>query len=128
MQIGVESIVLRQDTPIEVRRELGHLLNANHEYKWTVDQQGVVDITAQSCELHRFTNFEALSKLLDNEALGQLVNLELGVHDTRWDQAWEREAAAERLIDEAAAKQEAANKANEKVTPSMFNSKPKCKL
>ena len=40
---------------------------------------GEVDVSAASCSLHRYTNFEALSKGLDNEALTQLVRLELGV-------------------------------------------------
>merc|ERR1711904_445011 len=76
---GVDSIVLREDTPIEVRREVAHLLNATNEYKWTVTAAGEMDITPASCQLHRFTNFEAMSKDLDNEALSQLVHLELGV-------------------------------------------------
>ena len=44
-------------------------------------------------------NHRALSKLLDDEALGKLVNLELGVHDTRLDGAWEREAASAGAFD-----------------------------
>ena len=41
---GIESIVLRQETPIETRREIATLLNDTHDYKWTVDMDGNVDI------------------------------------------------------------------------------------
>lgn len=90
---GVESVVLREDTPIEVRRELAYLLNATHDYKWTVTLDGEMDISPESCALHKFTNFEAISKTLDNEALTQLVRLELGVAkemDERWDAEYEK--------------------------------------
>ena len=76
---GVDSIVLREDTPIEVRREVSWLLNQTHDYKWAVDAAGTMDIDPEHCALHRYSNFEALSKTLDNESLTLLVRLELGV-------------------------------------------------
>jgi len=78
LEQGVGSIVLRIDTPIEARRRVAHLLNACHDYKWTVDHAGSMDISPESCSIARFTQFEAMSKVVDSEALTALVRLELG--------------------------------------------------
>jgi len=107
LEYGVESVVLRAETPIETRREVAHLLNATHNYKWAVDAHGVMDIGPESCQLHRFTNFEAMSKDLDNEALTQLVRYELGVAkemDDRWDAENAKKVAAEKLKERAKSK------------------------
>ncbi len=77
---GVEAIVLRQDTPIETRREIATLLNDTHDYKWTVTN-GNVDISPANCYLERFTQFEAQTKVADSEALSALVQLELGIFE-----------------------------------------------
>jgi len=74
---GVPAIVLRADIPIELRRRVASLLNSTHEYKWAVDCAGVMDISPENCTMERFTQFEALSKVLDREALGKLVRLQL---------------------------------------------------
>jgi hypothetical protein len=79
LEDGVASIVLRVDTPLEDRRRVAFLLNATHEYKWAVDASGALDISPQNCSLEHFTNFEAMSKTLDREALGNLISQELGV-------------------------------------------------
>jgi hypothetical protein len=55
-----------------------HLLNATHDYKWTVDGDGAMDISAEVCHLQRFTQFEAQAKNADSEALTALVRIELG--------------------------------------------------
>ena len=78
---GVESIVLRQETPIETRREIASLLNDTHDYKWTLDVNGKVDISPENCYLERFTQFEAQAKVADSEALSALVQLELGIFE-----------------------------------------------
>jgi hypothetical protein len=79
LEDGVASIVLRSDIPLEDRRQIAFLLNATHEYKWTVDASGAVDISPRNCTLQHFSNFEATSKTLDREALGYLISQELGV-------------------------------------------------
>jgi len=78
---GIESIVLRQETPIETRREIATLLNDTHDYKWTVDMDGNVDISPENCYLERFNQFEAQTKVADSEALSALVQLELGIFE-----------------------------------------------
>ena len=75
---GVLAIVLREDTDIEDRRRIAYLLNATHEYKWSLDKFGQVDISPEACYLERFSNFEAMTKHADSEALTELVRLELG--------------------------------------------------
>lgn len=76
---GVQAIVLRTDTPIEVRRRISALLNSTHDYKWTLDQQtGEMDIRPEACSNARFTHFEAACKVADSEALTALVRMELG--------------------------------------------------
>ena len=67
------------DTPIEARRKIAGLLNDTHDYKWTVDSTGSVDISPENCYLERFTQFEAQIKAADSEALSALVQLELGI-------------------------------------------------
>ena len=37
---GIQSIVLRADTPITDRRRLSILLNRTHDYRWDVDSNG----------------------------------------------------------------------------------------
>lgn len=76
---GVDCIVMRTNIPVDVRAELADLLNATHDYKWTTDAQGQVDIRWDNKGEQRITQFEALSKVLDSEALTALVRLELGL-------------------------------------------------
>lgn len=78
VNIGVLSIVLREDTNIEDRRRISYLLNATHEYKWAVEANGEINISPEACYLERFSNFEAMAKNADSEALTELVRLELG--------------------------------------------------
>ena len=78
LELGVQSIVLREDMDIEDRRRVAHLLNATHEYKWGVDLFGAVDIRPEVCYLEKFSNFEAMSKVADSEELTELVRMELG--------------------------------------------------
>jgi hypothetical protein len=75
---GVFAIVLREETDIDDRRRIAFLLNATHEYKWSVDAEGQIDISPAACYLERFSNFEAMSKHADSEALTELVRIELG--------------------------------------------------
>lgn len=79
LENGISSIILKIDTPIEVRRRIATLLNDTHSYKWTVDSTGTMDISPENCYLERFTQFEAQIKNADSEALSALVQLELGI-------------------------------------------------
>ena len=76
---GVESIILRTETPVNVRRRIAKLLNAAHDYKWTLNAGGEMDISISQCYYERFNQFEAQAKVSDSEALGALVQLELGI-------------------------------------------------
>lgn len=99
---GVQAIVLRQDTPIEVRREIATLLNDTHDYKWTVDPiTGEVDISPENCYNERYTQFEAQAKNADSEALSALVQLELGIfvnEDKKPDEEVLKKAITEKLV------------------------------
>ena len=79
LRVGVECIVLRSEMPVSARRRLALLLNSTHDYKWGVDSRGAVDMRGVACENARYTQFEAISKILDSEALTGLVRLELGL-------------------------------------------------
>ena len=102
LEHGVQSIVLRQETPIEVRREIAALLNDTHDYKWTVDPYtGEVDISPEHCYNERYTQFEAQAKNADSEALSALVQLELGTfinEDAVPDEAVLNKAITEKLV------------------------------
>jgi len=102
LEDGVQSIVLRQETPIEVRREIAALLNDTHDYKWTVDPcTGEVDISPEHCYNERYTQFEAQAKNADSEALSALVQLELGTfinEDAVPDEAVLNKAITEKLV------------------------------
>lgn len=78
LETGVNSIVLSAQTSMEDRRTIAILLNDTHDYKWTVDKNGQMDIRPESCYTHNFSQFEALSKSLDSEALTGLIRLQLG--------------------------------------------------
>ena len=54
------------------------LLNDVHDYCWGVDGKGNVIIEGKGCGYLKFSQFEALSKSLDSEALTALVRMELG--------------------------------------------------
>ena len=79
LSLGIESIVLRSDTPVAVRCQIALLLNQTHDYKWGVDANGVVDMRPEACENARHTLFEAQSKHLDSGWLTLQVRLELGL-------------------------------------------------
>ena len=102
LEEGVAAIVLRQETPIEVRRHVAALLNDTHDYKWTVNKwTGEVDISPEHCYNERFTQFEAQAKNADSEALSALVQLELGIfvnEDEAPDEAVLDKAIDEKLI------------------------------
>ena len=93
---GVPSIILRQETPIEIRRRIAKLLNDTHFYKWTVlEEDGSMDISPQSCYLERFNQFEAQAKVADAEALSALVQLEMGTFHQQDDEDEEKKKAAQ---------------------------------
>jgi len=77
--VGVQSIVLKSEMPVDERRRLAILLNRNHDYKWGVDADGVVDVRPEACYNARYTLWDAESKNLDSGALTTRVRLELGL-------------------------------------------------
>ena len=102
LEEGVQAIVLRQETPIEVRRHIAALLNDTHDYKWTVDPYtGEVDVSPEVCYNERYTQFEAQAKNADSEALSALVQLELGIfvnEDRQPDEDVLDKAITEKLV------------------------------
>jgi len=76
---GVQSIVLRSETPVQDRCQIALLLNKTHDYKWSVDASGAMDVRPEACENARHTLFEAQSKHLDSGWLTLQVRLELGL-------------------------------------------------
>eukprot|EP00929_Paragymnodinium_shiwhaense_P000233 TRINITY_DN100485_c0_g1_i1.p1 TRINITY_DN100485_c0_g1~~TRINITY_DN100485_c0_g1_i1.p1 ORF type:complete len:585 (-),score=170.12 TRINITY_DN100485_c0_g1_i1:579-2231(-) len=81
VEVGVESIILSHTTPLKVRSKISELLNSKREYRWTVDEDGAVEIGTLEEIDDRCTQFEALSKVLDAQELNCLVRNHLGVKD-----------------------------------------------
>lgn len=77
---GVPSIVLKTETPMEVRQLVSRLLNSKREYRWKMTRngsfQGVEEDTSQ------VSQFVAMSKVLDAVELNCLVRAELGVNES----------------------------------------------
>jgi len=80
INVGVPSIVLRTDTPMDVRETISRLLNSKREYRWIMSRRGsllkVEEDTAQ------VSQFVAMSKVLDAVELDCLVRVELGISDS----------------------------------------------
>mmetsp|Transcript_99038 Transcript_99038/g.280503 ORF Transcript_99038/g.280503 Transcript_99038/m.280503 type:complete len:418 (+) Transcript_99038:19-1272(+) len=79
---GVSSIVLKAGIPLRDRETISRLLNSKREYKWTVKQDGSVNIGDAEEDTTTCKQFEALSKVLDAVELNCLVRAELGVKDS----------------------------------------------
>lgn len=80
VEIGVESIVLKIETPRKERFQISTLLNSKREYKWKLNPDGTI------ADMHEDTTqvsqFEALSKVLDAVELNCLVRTHLNIHDS----------------------------------------------
>jgi len=76
---GVPSIVLKSDIPLQDREEIAFGLNAKFDFKWKISDCGHVDVSSASESQDRYTQFEAMSKVLDAVELDCLVRSELGV-------------------------------------------------
>jgi len=82
IESGVDAIVLKADIPLRDRETISRLLNSKREYKWTVHQDGSVDIKDAKEDFTQVKQFEAMSKVLDAVELNCLVRAELGVKDS----------------------------------------------
>mmetsp|Transcript_107 Transcript_107/g.107 ORF Transcript_107/g.107 Transcript_107/m.107 type:complete len:251 (+) Transcript_107:60-812(+) len=78
IDIGVESIILRNDMAWQDRKFVSLMLNKTHDLQWNILPDGSVDITTNK-EGPKATQFEMLSKVLDAEELSALVRIKLGV-------------------------------------------------
>ena len=89
---GVPSVVLRPETPRNVRMEISLLLNQTHLQKWDVDAQGQAFALPAEPELpgaRKISQFEAISKVCDSEMLGSLLRGKLGIDETLADSGYE---------------------------------------
>lgn len=92
---GVPSVVLRPETPRNVRMEISLLLNQTHLQKWDVDAQGRAFALPVEPELpgaRKISQFEAISKVCDSEMLGSLLRGKLGIDETLADSGYEAPA------------------------------------
>jgi hypothetical protein len=78
---GVESLILRADTPRAARKELSLLLNRAHTARWHVrEDTGEVTVLPAAAE-EKPSQFEAISKTLDADELGALLRIKLRVDE-----------------------------------------------
>lgn len=80
---GVSSIVLKSDISLKERMIVSKLLNSKREFKWSVYEDGSVDILDATEDRTYCKQFEAMSKVLDAVELNCLVRAELGVKDSK---------------------------------------------
>lgn len=80
---GVQSIVLRMDTPRAERKDVSLLLNRLHHIRWDLGDDGELHLAVSSdippAEQDPSSQFEALSKVLDAEELSVLVRAKMGI-------------------------------------------------
>lgn len=103
---GVESLVLRAETPREARKALSLLLNKAHAAKWYVREDtgdvavwqpgegGAAPEFAQDEGAGHVSQFEAISKVLDADELGALLRIKLRVDEAAADAGYATALAA----------------------------------
>jgi hypothetical protein len=103
---GVESLVLRAETPRDARKELSLLLNKAHAAKWYVredtgdvavwqpDEGGSGPAPTRGGDPERVSQFEALSKVCDADELGALLRIKLRVDEAAADAGYATALAA----------------------------------
>lgn len=79
---GVPSIILRPDIPLRDREEIALGLNAKFDFQWEISQSGQIDLSNASESNQKYSQFEAMSKVLDAVELDCLVRSELGIKDS----------------------------------------------
>lgn len=83
LEEGVQSIILRAETPRPVRAKIAELLNAKREFQWTLNSDGTVDTSRMDENTSYCSQFEWLSKGMDAEQVNCLVRTHLGIRDSR---------------------------------------------
>jgi len=78
---GVPSIVLKKDTPRNVRAKISELLNSKHEFRWILDSTGDFRVENKG-ESKYISQFERITKHLDAQELNCLVRFKTGVTDS----------------------------------------------
>jgi len=79
---GVSSLVLKSGIPLREREIISKLLNSKREFKWSVNEDGSLNILDAAEDTTQCKQFEAMSKVLDAVELNCLVRAELGVKDS----------------------------------------------
>lgn len=82
IEVGLDAIVLKSGIPLRDRETISKFLNSKREYKWTVHEDGSVDIGNAVEDTSYCKQFEAMSKVLDAVELNCLVRAELGVTES----------------------------------------------
>eukprot|EP00931_Biecheleriopsis_adriatica_P075090 TRINITY_DN49036_c0_g1_i1.p1 TRINITY_DN49036_c0_g1~~TRINITY_DN49036_c0_g1_i1.p1 ORF type:complete len:614 (+),score=128.39 TRINITY_DN49036_c0_g1_i1:44-1843(+) len=79
---GVPSLIVSSNAPRKVRAKISELLNSKREYRWTVNDDGSVDINEIAETEDNCSQVEALSKFLNAEEWNCLVRAHMGVTES----------------------------------------------
>jgi len=83
IEVGVNSVVLKHETPKPVRIKISQLLNSKREFMWTLNKDGSVDVQNMKENTEYCSQFEWLSKGMDAEQVNCLVRVHLGVKESK---------------------------------------------
>eukprot|EP00746_Dinoflagellata_sp_MGD_P033342 gnl/MRDRNA2_/MRDRNA2_17951_c0_seq1.p1 gnl/MRDRNA2_/MRDRNA2_17951_c0~~gnl/MRDRNA2_/MRDRNA2_17951_c0_seq1.p1 ORF type:complete len:456 (-),score=100.15 gnl/MRDRNA2_/MRDRNA2_17951_c0_seq1:147-1394(-) len=83
LEVGVNSVVLKHETPKPVRIKISQLLNSKREFLWTLNKDGSVDVENMKENEEYCSQFEWLSKGMDAEQVNCLVRTHLGVKQSK---------------------------------------------
>jgi hypothetical protein len=83
VEAGVNSVVLKHETPKPVRIKISQLLNSKREFMWTLNKDGSVNVEDMKENQEYCSQFEWLSKGMDAEQVNCLVRTHLGVKESK---------------------------------------------
>jgi len=81
--IGVPSVVLKSATPRPVRAKIASLLNAKFEFRWTLRDDGTLDVSEVQEDNAYTPQFDSMSKHLDAVVVNSLVRSHLGIKESK---------------------------------------------
>jgi len=82
IDVGIPSLVISSDCPLVERGKIAALLNSKREYRWTLSEEGNIQIQDYWEDHAAVSQFEAMSKVLDAVELNCLVRTHLNIHDS----------------------------------------------
>lgn len=83
IEVGVNSVVLKHETPKPVRVKISQLLNSKREFLWTLNSDGSVNVEQMQENDESCTQFEWLSKGMDAEQVNCLVRTHLRIKESK---------------------------------------------